>query len=42
VIPVATVVFTLAQVNSNFYVLYVDDAAATLTAADVISFHIIA
>jgi len=42
VVPVATVLFTLAQVNSNFYVLYVDDAAATLTAADVISYHVIA
>lgn len=37
VVPVATVLFAFRQVNSNFFVLEVDDGAATLSADDIIS-----
>jgi hypothetical protein len=37
VVPVLTVLFAFRQTNSNFYVLEVDDSAATLTATDVIT-----
>lgn len=36
VVPVATLVWTWAQANSNFWVLAVDDGAASLTAGDII------
>lgn len=36
VVPVATVVAAFTQVNSNYYVLHVDDGAATLSEGDVI------
>lgn len=37
VVPVATLVFVTAQVNSNRYLVHVDDGAATLAAGDVIT-----
>jgi hypothetical protein len=36
-VPVVTTVFTWLQANSNFWILVVDDSAATLTAGDVIA-----
>lgn len=37
VVPVSTLVFSVTQVNSNFYVVSVDDSAATLGANDTIA-----
>lgn len=37
VVPVVTVVFTWLQANTNFWILVVDDSAATITALDTIN-----